>query len=296
MRKETVTGISGRLACPLACPIDGLALQKVSNHLRCSSGHSFDIARQGYVNLLPVQHKRSSHPGDSKEMIASRSAFLDGAFYEPLAELLSNELAKLISEDKHDDELCILDAGCGEGYFLDNIHQAIEVITSKKNVSFVGLDISKPAIQAASKRNESIEWVVASNRSIPVVASSVDIILCLFGFPVFPSFRKVLKPGGTIFQVGPGPSHLIELRKLIYPSIDNPAKVSDPIDTTQFKLEKQQSLTYSMRLNSNAQVMQLLGMTPHLFRSGPEAKKRVQNLSELELTADFRVSCLSVRQ
>src|SRR5690554_7386318 len=100
----------------LACPLDGDPLYRSDGTWRCAAGHSFDIARQGYVNLLPVQQKRSRNPGDSKEMVAARTQFLNTGIYEPIAQKVTELVRPLLQQDR---PLRLLDAGCGEGYYLD---------------------------------------------------------------------------------------------------------------------------------------------------------------------------------
>src|SRR5690554_476032 len=96
-----------------ACPLDGSALQLKGRSWQCEAGHSFDIARQGYVHLLPVQNKRSKDPGDNKEMVAARQRFLNAGFYQPIADALSSAV---FHKNDHKTRLTCLDAGCGEGY------------------------------------------------------------------------------------------------------------------------------------------------------------------------------------
>lgn len=109
----------------LACPIDKLKLLKEQGHYQCTNGHSFDIAKQGYVNLLPVQHKKSKNPGDSKAMVQARTRFLDAGFYKPIAGLLSKIIFQQLDNDKDN---CIFDAGCGEGYYLQQVINAAQDI------------------------------------------------------------------------------------------------------------------------------------------------------------------------
>ena len=80
------------------CPVCGKPLSPEERSWRCENGHGFDVARQGYVNLLTVDKKHSLHPGDTKEQVASRKAFLDGGYYAPIAEKLRvrcNELGRM---------------------------------------------------------------------------------------------------------------------------------------------------------------------------------------------------------
>ena len=97
------------------CPVCGKALSESGGAVRCAAGHSFDKAKEGYVNLLLASRMRTKAPGDSKEMVAARNRFLNGGGYAPFAA----ELARLCAElaRKKGGVLHILDAGCGEGYY-----------------------------------------------------------------------------------------------------------------------------------------------------------------------------------
>lgn len=273
----------------LACPIDGKRLESDDRQLTCENGHSFDIARQGYVNLLPVQHKRSRQPGDSKAMVLARSEFLNSGFYEPIASKLTAIIASLIPTDK---ETCLMDAGCGEGYYLDAIFNSLRDKEGNNALSFIGLDISKDAIIQSTKRNKLISWLVGTNRQPPVEDESVDIILCVFGFLSSDAFHKALKPGGKIILVDPGAEHLTELREIIYPEV----KKSDPPDPPQneikgFSLVKNETLTFKEKITGNEKINQLLIMTPHFYRASKEGRLAATSLEELEITVDviFRI-------
>jgi 23S rRNA (guanine745-N1)-methyltransferase len=274
----------------IACPIDGerLASTDKDKQLSCSNGHTFDIARQGYVNLLPVQHKRSKQPGDSKAMVLARSRVLDSGLYMPVANRL-NEL--VLSQMREDSDLCFLDAGCGEGYYLDRLCQFLSEQDGQTSLSFIGLDISKDAIIQSSRRNKQVCWLVGTNRQPPVVAESVDIILCLFGFVSVEGFSRVLKPGGLVILVDPGPEHLKELREIIYAEVNKTDQSESVAQQSGFSLLKKEALTYHSRIDSNEQINHLLLMTPHFYRASKEGRARAEKLSELDVTIDvfFRV-------
>ncbi len=270
----------------LACPLDGLPLLQSDKQFSCESGHSFDLARQGYLNLLPVQYKASKSPGDNKHMVVARSGFLELGLYEPIAEKLLQMVMHHVPGMKNN-SLCILDAGCGEGYYLDYLGSRLVDQNSDIELSCIGIDISRFAILAASKRNKKLTWLVATNKNIPVLSSSVDIVLCMFGFPSYQSFHRVLKPGGILIMVETGPRHLIELRKLIYPQI-KPAKPYDSSTAEQHGLAPvdEQQLEYTIDLKSNETIMQLMGMTPHLYRAGQEGKQKLSGLQATTTTVD----------
>lgn len=262
----------------LACPLDGNPLQQVDKSWRCPHGHSFDIARQGYVHLLPVQNKRSKDPGDSKSMVAARQRFLDAGYYRPIADAVTAATLSGASESR---AMTCLDAGCGEGYYLRQLASSNLEIP----LSLLGLDISKWAVMAAARRERSIRWVVGSNANLPVLPDSVDRILCLFGFPVYPEFARVLRPGGLLLQVDPGPDHLKELRQIVYPEVrSEPRKVG--AEPQGFRRVKVQDLGFTVHLEEAETIADLLAMTPHLYRASTEGRARAAALETLSVTVD----------
>lgn len=268
----------------LACPIDKLELLNKGNYYQCANGHSFDIAKQGYVNLLPVQHKKSKNPGDSKAMVQARTNFLDGDFYKPIADQLSKIIFSQLSDEN---EHCVLDAGCGEGYYLHQVMNVAQAIDNTSNISFLGIDISKPAIIAASKRTKQASWVVGTNSQPPFLKQSVDLIFCVFGFHSFCGFKKILKPEGKLILVEPGEKHLQELRNIIYaePTTEKSKDKSDK--DADYSLIDTQTLEFEIQLNSNQKILDLLSMTPHLFRANTEGKSIIENMDSLSLTTDI---------
>jgi len=268
----------------LACPLDGVRLESYKKQLVCENGHTFDIARQGYVNLLLVQHKRSKQPGDSKAMVLARTNFLNTGIYQAIADKLTETVSALIINDK---DCCILDAGCGEGYYFDVLLNHLKKEEGISNLSFIGLDISKDAIVQATKRNKQITWVVGTNRQPPVVNESVDIILCLFGFFNAEGFYKSLKPGGKIILVDPGSEHLKELREIIYPEVKK-SKQENVSQTggTEFTLLSSDERRFKVKISSNEQIRQLLSMTPHFYRASKEGRENAYKLDELDITID----------
>ncbi len=264
----------------LRCPIDQLALREENKQLRCDDGHSFDIARQGYVNLLGSSDKRSRDPGDSKAMIVARREFLQCGHYEPLAARLAELVAPLVRSDG-----VIADAGCGEGYYLEQLRKHLDS-SGASSVAMIGFDISKWAVQAATRRLQAT-WLVASNRNIPLTPCSVDCLLSLFGFPVFDAFNAVLKPGGTLLAVNAGPQHLIELREVLYPSIKHAeSTLAQQAVDAGFYPGESSSLQFTTAPLSQLEIHHLLSMTPHLFRASHEGKERAAQLDNFSVTVD----------
>lgn len=267
----------------LTCPLDGDPLHREGISWRCPAGHSFDQARQGYLNLLPVQNKRSKDPGDSKEMVAARRRFLNSGHYRPIAEAV-NRL--VLAGWTGGDALSCLDAGCGEGYYLRALAEPAD---DRPNLALLGLDISKHAVLAAAKQDKRVAWVVGSNANLPVESASLDRVLCLFGFPVYREFARVLKPGGQLIQVDAGPDHLRELREIVYPELRSKPAV-DNAEPEGFRLTATEIVRFNLTLTDAESIADLLAMTPHLYRAKPEGRARAAALTELTVTVDVRLS------
>ncbi len=271
----------------LQCPIDGSALEVVANALRCGQGHSFDRARDGYFNLLVVQHKASRDPGDSKEMVAARHRILDAGHYARIAQLTAQIAVGIVDANNREGGPSILDAGCGEGYYLDTLSRAFPV-----PVQCAGIDISKWAIRAAAKRNTNCFWAVASNRHLPFAPGSIDLILSMFGFPLWDAFAAIQPDQGFVLLVDPGPDHLIELRSIIYPSINptEPPSLAAAL-SAGYRLENEQRLQFGIELTNAAQIADVLAMTPHNHRATAVGREDLALLDRLAVTGDvvFRV-------
>lgn len=263
----------------LRCPIDGSTLTRNDKSWRCAIGHSYDVAREGYVHLLPVQNKRSKDPGDSKEMVAARRRFLSAGYYAPIAHALGETLTPHAQAP-----LSCLDAGCGEGYYLREL-QATGML-----LSVLGLDISKWAVQAAAKLDKSSTWVVGSNANLPVVSGSLDCVLLLFGFPVYAEFARVLKPDGLLVQIDTGEQHLRELREVIYPSLRPPREGELPLPEG-FSLLQERAVRFKIELESQETIADLLAMTPHLYRASQEGRESAAALERLALSIDVQIKC-----
>jgi 23S rRNA (guanine745-N1)-methyltransferase len=267
----------------LACPLDSTPLHRSGSAWRCASGHSFDIASQGYANLLPVQHKRSRDPGDSKEMVAARRRFLTAGFYQPIASAVSRAVLAGLPVDATSN---CLDAGCGEGYYLREMAAAVP---EEQMVELLGLDISKWAVLAAAKQDRRVNWVVGTNAKLPVLPGTLDRVLCLFGFPVYAEFARVLKPGGRLLQVDAGPDHLRELREVIYPSL-KPERTAETPTPAGFRRLPSETLRFPIELTGAGQIADLLAMTPHLFRASAEGRAAAAALTALSLSVDVRLT------
>jgi 23S rRNA (guanine745-N1)-methyltransferase len=251
--------------------------------LVCEHGHRFDVARQGYVNLLGPKDKRSKDPGDSKEMVSARAAFLSADFYRPVADACLDVTLGYYSTVA-DGRITLMDAGCGDGYYLYHVQENLPK-DLRNRTSLVGFDISKWAVQQSARRCDGT-WFVGSNRHIPMTDASVDLLFDMFGFPNYSSFLRVLAPGGRLVRLTPGDRHLIQLREIIYPNIKSPSERASYPETLTVVAEK--CITYEMMLGPE-NLNNLLLMTPHMFRSTPERRQQALNHDQLSLTVDVVV-------
>lgn len=254
----------------LLCPLCGSVLVKNDRAWQCENRHSFDVARQGYVNLLPVQNKRSLQPGDTKEQVISRRAFLDGGFYAPIRDALCQLAA---------DHSCagpILDIGCGEGYYSSHLASAL-------NTELVGLDISKEAVRYAAGRYKNALWLCASAARLPVPDRSVGLITSLFALTMPEEFLRVLRPEGAFIQVLAAEDHLLGLKSIIYPQLNH--KEKDTVPTVPgFRLAESRPVQFTFTVEGE-HVQNLLSMTPHVYRISKEGADRLRQTQTLTDTA-----------
>ena len=254
----------------LLCPLCGAVLERQERSWLCKNRHSFDIARQGYVNLLPVQQKRSLQPGDTREQVLSRREFLDGGFYEPIV----NALCHLAKEAGCTGP--VLDVGCGEGYYSIRLAEAL-------GAELTGLDISKEAVRCAAARYKNARWLCASAAHLPVEENSVGLLTSLFALTVPEEFKRVLRPGGAFIQVLAEEDHLLGLKSIIYPELLHKEKNTTP-QLPGFRLVKSLPVRFSFTVEGR-QVQNLLSMTPHVYRISKEGADRLRQTSSLTDTA-----------
>ena len=260
----------------LLCPICGSTLQQIEKTFRCGNGHSFDIARQGYVNLLPVQQKHSLNPGDTREQVLSRRGFLEAGFYQPIADALCRAAAEMGVTGP------ILDVGCGEGYYSSLVAQAL-------NAPLTGLDISKEAVRCAAAKYKNARWICGSAVKLPVPDAGIGLLMSLFALTVPEEFHRVLRPDGCFFQVLAQEDHLLGLKSIIYPTLTHKEKNTAP-QLAGFRQEKQIPIRFTFTVEGE-QVQNLLSMTPHVYRI---SKEGAQRLAQTEILTDTASAVLNI--
>lgn len=265
----------------LICPVCSKRLTVAGKSLICTKHHSFDIAKQGYVNLLPVQNKKSLHPGDTKEMLVARREFLNSGIYLPICNSVTEKVKKLTQKA---DAPQVVDIGCGEGYYTTAIKNAIG------NCNCIGIDISKDAVKMACSRDKSIAWVVATAGCLPVDDNSTNLITAMFSLISKDEYSRILKKGGYIVEVIAGNNHLIELKHIIYNEVFKQDKKPADIGNGFKEISREeQQFTFTL---DNQQLKNLLMMTPHLWRIKKENREKLEQTQSLKLTAHYWIRVL----
>lgn len=259
------------------CPVCHSPLSKKGNRAVCINGHSFDFAKEGYLNLLLANKKHSQDPGDNKEMVKARKDFLDEGFYTPLA----NKIASIIN-DRFNRPITLIDAGVGTGFYLSKI------ISSRNNEDdvYLAIDISKHAVRYASKLNSRAECSVQSVYDMPFEDKSSDVITCVFSPYSWQEYARCLKDDGVLIVANPAKNHLIELRNALYLNVKD---IDSPLIPQGFVIVCSDEIEYKFEIDN---ISSLLMMTPYAYRASKESVERVKNISKMQMSAHFHIYTL----
>jgi 23S rRNA (guanine745-N1)-methyltransferase len=271
------------------CPVCKALLAPQLGSWRCANNHSFDSAKEGYINLLLPQHKNSQAPGDSKEMISARRSFLSSGAYEPLAQKLSELIHHHIVRNEANEAPALLDAGCGEAYYSGFIKRLWQGQGEDLQVS--GIDISKPAVQKAAKANPQAQYAVASTYNIPISDGSVQAVLQIFSPSSTKEVQRILASNGIWITVNPAQQHLFELKEYVYQTVQE-HQIDEQVPEG-FTLLESIRLTFKCELATKAQRESLLLMTPFYWRISDENKTRLYEGLK-HVSADFDVRIFAV--
>jgi 23S rRNA (guanine745-N1)-methyltransferase len=233
-----------------------LALAREERRLVCPLGHSFDVARSGYINLLQPQDRRSRQPGDAVAAVTARRRLHDRGVSAPLL----RGIAETVDASPAD---VVLDAGCGDGFYLGSLARQI-------GFDAHGIDISIPAVDSAARRYPECEWIVANaDRFVPYADSSFSIVLSITARMNPSEFRRVLRSGGRLLIALPAPDDLIELRGIGRDRIDRTVETFAP----QFTLINQCRVTTAADLDAAAVEDVLHSIYRPMQAQPPEAKR-----------------------
>ncbi|MBQ9139823.1 MAG: methyltransferase domain-containing protein [Ruminococcus sp.] len=261
------------------CHVCGEKLDISGISYMCPHRHTFDMAKSGYVNLLPTNNSGSIH-GDNKLMLRARREFLEKGYYKPLLDAVCRTTVKYAENG------CVfLDAGCGEGYYTT----AVKAIFDKSDIAadMYGIDISKDAVDMAAKRKSGVSFAAASVFHIPVMAESCDILLTMFAPYCGEEYSRVLKSDGIMIMAIPSKNHLWELKCQIY---DTPYKNEvKPYGLDGFEFIGSEKVTFDMKIPENSDILSLFSMTPYYYKTGKTEQQRLSCLNYLETQADFEL-------
>jgi 23S rRNA (guanine745-N1)-methyltransferase len=266
-----------RLLCPVRnC---GEPLERQAPSLVCPRGHSFDLARSGYANLLQPQDRRSKNPGDSPEAVEARRRLLDAGYGQPLLRVILEEIGRLSLPDG---AAAVLDVGCGEGYYLGSIAR-------EQQIEAHGVDLSADAIDLAARRYPGATWTVANaDRSLPYASGAFSLVLSIDARLNASEMRRVLEPGGRLLVAVPGPDDLVELREAVL----GEGRLRDRLEgaaerlAADFELEARQTVRGSARLGPEA-LRDALAAT---YRVRESRRERITTLPETAVTLSHELA------
>ena len=272
------------------CPVCKKRLKKLDNVLHCQNGHSFDIARKGYVNLLTTVKRNPKNSGDNADMVKARTSFLDKNYYLALARRIAETAGNCLEGKK---EPMIIDSGCGEGFYTCVYAQKLPF------ARIFGIDISKAAISHCMTRIhiagiKNCEFAVASSFELPFIKESADMVISTFAPVSNDEYARVLKKGGKLIVISPSPKHLFELKSAAY---DEPYENKpNNYGLNKFELSGEEIFEYKQLISSTQDILDLFSMTPYLYKTSAEGIERLKALYSLEVTCGFCIQVYTKKQ
>ncbi len=293
----------------LRCPHCGTPLVRPdeSKSLRCSAGHSFDLAKSGYVNLLPPGKEKNARSGDEKEMVKAREEFLSLGHYAGI----TDALAVLAAQFSDSAEYTVCDMGCGEGWHTCRFTAALAERTGAP-VLTVGFDASKYAAERACKRavreglmpkdgtgadfggNAAAYFMPGNIFRLPLADHSVNLALSMFAPVAGDEARRILTPDGLLIVVSSGRDHLLELRRKIYDDVHFSDEL--PPIPEGFSEVTRENRRYTAEIPTREALDALFTMTPFYYKTTESGRERLLS-SEMpfSVTVDVNYSIFKVK-
>lgn len=253
----------------LICPVCGAALGEASGALRCERGHSFDLAREGYVNLLTGSRPGDAR-GDSKQAARFRRDFLNRGYYAPLRDALTERF--------RGGRGSLLDICCGEGYYT-------AALAALPGLQVWGFDLAREMVRLAAKRHSGATLFVANLARIPVRSGAFDAATLLFAPFQEKELLRVLKPSGRLVLAVPGRRHLFGLKQAVY---DRPYENDEALpEARSLRLLGTEKVSERITLQSPEDIQAVFRMTPYYYRSSPEDRAKLEGSNTLETEIEF---------
>lgn len=257
------------------CPVCGNPLNGEKKAFRCPLGHSFDTAKEGYVNLL-TGSRSGALTGDSAEMAKSRRSFLSKGYFDVLAK----ELCKIAREYDVSDGT-MLDICCGEGHYSSYVKSKL------RTPEILGFDLSREMIKRAAKQNKEVGYAVANMTAVPVADNSVDCAFHLFAPFYSDEFKRILSKNGILISVTAGEKHLYELKELLYETV-YVNETKEPSNGTM-RLIRSYELNDRITLKSSEDADALFRMTPYYYHTPADGLSRLAETQRLEVGLSFNI-------
>lgn len=270
------------------CPIcQGALSVDEGKSLLCVNRHRFDLAKQGYVNMLTNPPKTKY----DKRMFDARKMINEASFFEPLLVRLSEIIGqRQESESVQDKKIALLDAGCGEGSHLTALRKKTSALM-QEDVLGIGIDISKEGVQMAARDDGSNIWCVADLAKCPFADKSFNVILNILSPSNYAEFERLLTDDGILIKVIPDSEYLKELRTLLYTESERREYSNEQtvdLFNRGFELLNQERIQYKVSLDP-VQLEHLVYMTPLSWGAGEEQVRQVLSHDLSEISCDFSI-------
>lgn len=277
--KEDTLSQRSNMKLYFKCPVCGELLTGEKT-LACKNNHCFDVARQGYVNLLRSNQASGKRHGDDALMVKARTAFLGRGYYSCLLDGITEQLDEFLGE-----RAVIADLGCGECWYTSKIYS--HLTESGRDTGIYGIDISKTALISGAKRCRELNLAVGSIAALPIPDGSCNAVLSVFAPYNAAEVLRITEPGGYFIKVVPLERHLIELKSVIY---DNPYENKAELENLPgFELVMQTRVEKKLLIDSAEDISNLFKMTPYYYKTGRDDQQKINSLTSLETTAQFLI-------
>lgn len=268
------------------CPVCGELLFADGKTLKCENNHCFDVAKQGYVNLLRSQKSSKKRHGDDALMVKARADFLEKGYYSCLCNAITDVLGRYVKP-----EMTVADLGCGEGWYTEKISESLK--KQGINAEICGIDISKHALIYTAKRCSDFHLAVASTAELPLADNSCDAVVSVFAPCSESEIYRVLKNDGVWIKAFPLECHLMGLKSVIYdkPYANEVNRNAPDGFTTDYSIEIKEKITVE-----GEDIVNLFKMTPYYYKTSVEDQNKINGLSSLCTEIEFGIYAYTTRQ